>query len=124
MKKATFSLEHPILFVDDFSNQDIVIPEHSPERVVSATPSCLSINTIADVDGEISVTLISEGEAQAPPEFFTVFEGKLATPNRKVAVVTSEDKKTIEIDVKKRTTNIKVSVNDTTFPSDIWIQAK
>jgi len=122
MNKATLSLSHPILFVMDFGNSEVVVPEYSAESTVSATSSCISIRGIADVDGDLTVRLIREQDMLTVTGLLNVFEGPLATPGKKAAIVTSSNEKVMEIDVAGDVTSIRVSVDDTEFPSEILVE--
>jgi hypothetical protein len=123
MSEATISLSHPVLFITDFSNSGVTIPEYSAESTVSATPSCISIRVIADVDGDVTVKLIGEQRSSASSDLVKVFEGPIATPGRKLAVVTPHNERITEIDVVGNVTMTRVSVNEMDFPSEVLVEA-
>jgi hypothetical protein len=122
VKEATLSLTHPILFVMDFHNNEATIPGYSPESVVSANSSCISVKAIADVDGEVTALLADRMEGTALTGLRKVFEGKIMTPTRKVAIVTSDNESAIEIDVSGKITTVIVHVNDLEHPSRLLIE--
>jgi hypothetical protein len=123
MNERTLSLDHPILFVEDFSNPELVIPEYSKDSVVSSNASCISIRAIMYVDGEVVVRLLCGNPLTLPHGLSQVFEGVIATPGKNVAIVTSDNEKIIDVDVPGESTRIIVRVNDEEFPSDILIEA-
>ncbi len=52
-----YTPDHPIVFVMDFSNDDAEVPLHDRERLAIESDSCVSVRTIADVDGDVTVFL-------------------------------------------------------------------
>lgn len=123
MKSATLSLDHPIIFLEDFGNPDVQIPEYSEQSVTAATPSCISVGVVCYVDGEVSVRLTTEPDLLATDRFVAVFDGTIATPNKQVAVVTSENEKVLEIEVPGEATSVRVFVNRTDFPDEVLVVA-
>jgi hypothetical protein len=122
MKKETLLLSHPILFVEDFGNPEVTIPEYTPESVVSANSSCISVRAIADVDGDVTVRLMTGGQEAPLKGFIRVFEGKVLTPNRKIAVVTAHNERVVETEVANVVTTVRISVNDVKFPDEVIVE--
>ena len=100
------------------------VPEYDPESVVSANRSCVSIRTIADVDGNVTVTLTSALPAGAREDGLEVFQGRIDSPSGRVAVVTSENEKLLELEVANQKANIRVVVDEEPSPSRIWVEAQ
>src|SRR5687767_3004225 len=116
MPTKTYLPPHPILFVMDFANKDAEIPAYDPASLVSSNDSCVSVRTIADVDGEVTVLLIQslpEEDAQSAVEVFT---GKVLTPSGSIALVTSENEKLIERAVAGKEAVVRVLVDDEANP--------
>ena len=124
MQETTVLLPHPVLFIMDFSNESVEIPESSPSSCVSANSSCVSVKALADVDGEVTVTLAGIHEEPETNGFKNVFEGVVDTPARKLAIVTSENNKVAEMPVPNGKTTVVVSVDDETSPSRILVKAR
>jgi hypothetical protein len=119
--KKTLSLTHPILFVMDFHNSETTVPEYSSESLVSASSSCVSVRVVGEVDGEVTVLLANEQDLAALPDLHDVFEGKIATPSRQLAVVTAENESVLQIDVPQERTAIRLRVDDTAHPGFVYI---
>ncbi len=120
MKTATVSLVHPILFVFDFSSQAFSVPEYDPASAVSANGNGLSIQAVSEVDGEVTVRLTSAIPSAVGAEAHEVFAG---SSSRRVAVVTSENEKLLEADLASTIAQVRVMVDDSEFPADIWVEA-
>lgn len=121
MNARTLLLPHPIVFVTDFGNTNVEIPPHSPTSVTSANESCVSVNALADVDGEVTIILANHLEAAPTEQLKLVFEGTVATPGRKIAVVTSENVNLLETEVTGTQSAIEIFVDDQAFPSKIVV---
>jgi hypothetical protein len=121
MKSTALSLDHPIIFLEDFDNPNLQIPEYSEQSVTAATPSCVSVRVVCYVDGEVTVRLVSEPSEVDLDRLVAVFLGTIETPNRRVAVVTSENEKSLEIEVPNEVTRMRVFVNRTDFPDEVIV---
>ncbi len=124
MSTKVYSSEHPIVFVFDFQNERMEVPVYDPESVVAANESCISVRTIADVDGEVTVTLASSAPRDTMDVGLEVFHGTIDVPSRKVSIVTSQNQKLIEMDVKDTKASVRVLVNEKQNPSRIWVIAQ
>jgi hypothetical protein len=120
----TYSSPFPILFVCDFNNGDMVVPEYDETTIVSSNDTCVSVRTIADVDGSVTVSLSTSLPREAALEGHIEFAGVIKTPSGKVAAVTSENVKLLEIEVGADRTRLEVAVDDDQHPSRVWIAAK
>lgn len=118
MTTVNCSLSHPIIFIFDFDNKLMNVPEYDSESTVSFNDVCVSVKAISDVDGELEVTLIYDDENKCP-ELKQVFYGSIQTPNRKISVVTSLNEKLIELNVDSKLSSIKIYVDEFEFPSRI-----
>lgn len=54
---------HPIVFVMDFSSDAVEIPEYESDKLTAGNSTCVSVRTIADVDGE-EVTVLATTSSQ------------------------------------------------------------
>ncbi|WP_437896833.1 hypothetical protein [Sorangium sp. So ce124] len=122
MKTTTYSPTHPIVFVFDPSNNDMNVPAYDPEQVVSANASCISIRTIADVDGDVALTLGADLPPGATIGGIEVFRGTVDTPGGGVALVTSENQVLLEMKNNRPGANVRVLVDDEMHPAEIWVE--
>jgi hypothetical protein len=123
MMNATFSPPHPIVFVFDFSNDAMTVPEFVHGRLTASNESCVSVMTIADVDGDVTVGL-APSASELPAGKREVYRGSLRTPGKKLAIVTSQNEKLVEIDVDSDCTGIVITVDDEQHPSEVWVAAE
>lgn len=115
---------HPIVFVMDFSNDAVEIPDYDPEAVASSNDTCVSVRTIADVDGEVTVWLGSDLSSDAEGIARLVFEGAIRVPSGSLAVVISENEKLLECTVGRETAELRIFVDDEEHPARVWVIAK
>jgi hypothetical protein len=123
MRTATVGLSHPILFVFDFSNKAFSVPEFDPSAAASANSTGVSVRTVADVDGDVTVH-IARRLSGISAKGNQVFAGKIQTPSRKVAVVTAENQVLVEASVREPVAQIRVVVDDVEHPTTIWVEAR
>ena len=84
MKEICLSVPHAILFVNDPAHGHIEIPDYVPGQITSANPSCVSVNTRADVDGDVTVRLGPALPECEQAQWNTVAEHCIDTPGRTV----------------------------------------
>ncbi|WP_155798891.1 hypothetical protein [Sorangium cellulosum] len=120
--ETTYTPPHPIIFFFDPSNENMEVPAYDPERVVSFNTSCVSIRTISDVDGDVTVTLDVRGPLGTRVGGVEVFRGILDTPGKTVALVTSENQVLIEMNVNRFRVPVRVLVDDEMHPARIRIE--
>jgi hypothetical protein len=123
VKAINAELEHPIIFVFDYENRDVRIPDYDEALTVSASASSLSVKAISQVDGAVRLHLQTGLPDDVLNRSNVVFRGALSVPNRRVSVVTSENKKLLELEIGEPNAEIVVAVDDTKYPSEIWIGA-
>ncbi|WP_437485327.1 hypothetical protein WME75_00580 [Sorangium sp. So ce1014] len=122
METTTYSPSHPIIFVFDPSNSSMDVPVYDPGRTVSFNASCVSIRTIADVDGDVTVTLAADLPPGTIAGSTEVFRGLIDTPGERVALVTSENRALLEMNINRRRVPIRVLVDDEMHPARIWVE--
>jgi hypothetical protein len=93
-----------------------VIPSEI-KALVSATPSCVAVGTLCEIDGETTISLSDEG---VPPGFgpTPVFDGVLQTDSKKLSVCNVLLEVLLEIDVPSKRTRLQIWANDTTSEPD------
>lgn len=118
----TFLPTHPILFLMDYSNREAEVPALDEAAICSHTDTCVSVRTIADVDGDVTVTL-----SNVPPSsgdgLAEVFRGRIRVPNANVAIVTSENERLLESPTTSENVELRVFVDDRDYPSRVWVTA-
>lgn len=122
MLKAVLSPPNAILFVFDPTNKDVVIPSYVNGELTAATESCVSVGTLADVDGDTEVILDIGAAVSADLE--RVFSGVITTPGGKVAVVTSQFQRVLELDVPIGAVDITIWTDDERNPGRVVISVE
>lgn len=120
-KVATYTPTHPIIFVFDPGNRSMNVPCIDAGNIVSSNGSCISVRTIADVDGDVEITLSRTPPALESAPQGPVFNGQIATPNRIVAIVTSEDRTILMEQVDDVAAMVSVYVDDLDQAARIWV---
>lgn len=112
MSEVTVAVPNAILFVVDPKNRDAEVPVYDIGKLVCATRSCVSVATISDVDGDVAVTLSPRSDSDLASDRLVVFSGTVQTPNRRIAVVTSQLQVLLETDVSGSECPISIAVDD------------
>jgi hypothetical protein len=124
MQSRQYLPAHPIVFVMDCSNDAVEVPQYDPEHVTASNDTCVSVRTIADVDGEVTVFLADRPPSDAEGLGRHVFTGGIQVPSGTVAVVTSENEKLLEYSIGKKTVELQVFVDDEDHPAQVWFLVK
>ena len=95
------------------------IPKTMTGALIASTSSCITVGCRSDVDGETEFTLGRTREVD--PGDRPAFEGKLKTPNRKIAVRSVLGRTILETPVPQQQTMIRVWVNDPKEPNRVII---
>lgn len=95
------------------------IPETMAGSLIASTSSCIAVGCRSDVDGETEFTLGSTREVD--PGNRPAFEGKLNTPNRKIAVRSVLGQTILEATVPQQQTTVRVWVNDPKEPDKVIV---
>ena len=120
MITKTVSLDHPVVFAMDPSNQ-YQVPDVEGDSVVFASPSCVAVRAVAYVDGDVTVELGLAGEGGPRDDLQYVFDGRIATPSKSVAIM-SADESLLETQVVGESTRLLISVNDLKYPDRIRVE--
>ena len=105
-----------LVLVEDSDGGDI--PLLVAGRLVAASPTCIAIGCASSAETEVAVGglgLTSATTAQP------AFDGRLATPSRKVAVRTVSGVTLMEVTVPTTETRVLVSTNAPTEPTELTI---
>jgi hypothetical protein len=119
MGRAVLSPPNAILFVFDPTCRNVAVPSHVDGQLTAATATCVSVGTQADVDGETEVLL--DVDPVVPASLQRVFAGVIATPSKRVAVVTSQFERVLEIDAPDETASISIWVDDLRNPAQVTV---
>ena len=122
MTSATIFVPNAIVFLLDPSNKEAIIPAYIPGKPTSFNPTCISIVTLADVDGDATFYLAQPLTAAEKSGYMEVYDGSLDTPGRKLAIVTSQLDVILESTVPGHITRVRVSVNEADAPSVIYVE--
>ncbi|HVG87237.1 MAG TPA: hypothetical protein VM734_05445 [Kofleriaceae bacterium] len=123
MKATTVSVPNAIIFVMDPTNSDASVPAYRHGEVTAATSTCVSVATLPEVDGDITVRLAERGSDPENDGLVPVFDGVLETPGGKVAIVTSELESVLEAYTAGATTRVTISVDEVTSPGLVHVVA-
>lgn len=121
MTRVVCSLEHPIIFVFDFDNEEVEIPDYDPDSVVSKNQCCLSVRAVSETDGDVNLSL-NESLYSNEHKFMTeVFEGTIFVPNERLAIVNSINEKLLETEVSSKHVGVRVLVDNEDLPESIEV---
>jgi hypothetical protein len=119
MTSVAISPPNAIVFVLDPANKKAVIPEYLAGNLIAATETCVSVGTQDSVDGETQVTL--KFDDSTLPFLHPIFSGAVATPNGKIAIVTAELQRVLELDVPTEKVSISIWVDDLQNPARVIV---
>jgi hypothetical protein len=121
--EAKLAVPNAILFVFDPSNKGAIVPQYDSSSPVAATSSCVSVATLADVDGDVTVRLLQLPNNSHPAGLIQVFDDQIETPGRVLSVVTSQFDRILETGVPSPVTRITIAVDDPKSPAVISVNA-
>jgi hypothetical protein len=118
--KKSLAPPNSIIFIADPIGQ-YQVPADPGAALVTATSSCIGVGTLAEMDGETTISLNGEFVI---PRGNLVFDGMLETPSLRIAVIDSEGNPLLAMPVRNGVTSVKIWVNDQSEPDSIFVQAK
>jgi hypothetical protein len=121
MSTITLSPRNSIVFVYDSSHRSVEVPTYVAGDLVAASQTCVSIGTLAEIDGETTITLADSIDGISVGELF--FDGVLLTPGHEVSVCTSENEKLLTLPIKASHARVRVFANDPSEPDEIVVVA-
>ena len=86
-QQATIAVPDGIIFLLDPGHPNITVPAFEPGCAVATSPSCVSIATVPEVDGYLTLYLGSKG---ATKEALLVLAALIDTPTSTLAIVSSQ----------------------------------
>lgn len=111
--------QNSIIFISD-PTQRVEVPADVGSTLVAVTSSCVSVGTLAEVDGETTVRL---ADSFADPEGEIVFDGSVETPGRRIAVSDVLGNSILEMDVPSSLSRVTIWANDPMEPDLILVRA-
>jgi hypothetical protein len=63
MMHQKLSIPNSIVFAFDVKCKDVVIPEYKTGQLIAFSANCISVGTLAEMDGETTVHLMRQSEA-------------------------------------------------------------
>ncbi len=118
MAEVTCSLDHPVFFRFDYENRDVKVPEISESAFCSSNEKAITVKANSYIDGDVNISFSKEPRSG---DFAKIFDGRILCPNRKIAVIDSNDEKLLEVDTSSACVNIIIEVDDIKHPSAVNI---
>lgn len=110
-----------IVFICDPSSRAVDVPEYVNGQLIAATRSCISVGTLAEMDGETEISLSEVATSGELGEL--VFDGMVLTPGKVVAVCNARDETLLSLPVSTVAVRVKVFANDRSEPDRIVVLA-
>lgn len=122
MKKETrISPRNSLILVMDKTVGEV--PKTMNRALVAATPSCVAVGTLSELDGETLISL-SDGALPSGATLSLVFEGVLKTPARKLSLCSVLDETILELDVPGEKTRVQIWANADAEPDEVHVVAR
>ena len=121
MTEVELESQHPILFIYDVENRDMVIPPYQAGELVAHNDTCVSVGTRILAQGP---TLVRLAQSAMAPIGQLVFSGTIRAPSRSVGVNTSESEGLLSIETRDDVARIRVWADDSREPSIVTIEVK
>jgi hypothetical protein len=92
--------------------------------LVSATPSCVAVGTLCEIDGETTIVLAdNETELELDSSMHQEFDGTIVTQSHMISVCTVTRKTLLSFPVEARQIHIQIWANHRSEPNRICILA-
>jgi hypothetical protein len=110
-------IPHGVVFLYD-PTTIIDVPDDTGAGPVQATKNCVTVWTLGEYEGKVTLTLSKESE---PSDYkYRMHDGAVETPNNILAFMTSGCEEIIKIRTDKKITIISINSNDDKYPSKIY----
>ncbi|MEP6092038.1 MAG: hypothetical protein ABJ205_06755 [Erythrobacter sp.] len=110
-----------MLYLYDWENDQVEIPEYREDQTVSATSTALSIALISDEDGNPTVKLGRFANQARFSSSFGTFT--LKCPNKLLSLCTMGDNEVQRLLLSQDAIEVNISGNSRKFPSEIFISS-
>lgn len=97
------------------------IPVAINDALVSSSASCIAVGTLAEFDGETTITLANVAQDFVGLE--NVFRGVLSTPSKQLSICNVKNEMLLFLSDLTERTNVQVFVNDLSEPDQILVMA-
>ncbi|MEM8564519.1 MAG: hypothetical protein AAGF57_19925 [Pseudomonadota bacterium] len=115
-------LPRGMLYLYDWRNDHVEIPEYDDSRAVSATPTALSIALTSDEEGDVSVKISQlDNELEYSSRFGTF---RLSCPNKMLSLCVMSDDEVHRISLNHHEMEVSISGKSEKFPSEIFISSR
>jgi len=121
MSTTKVSPPNSIIFIYDHSNREVDVPAYMNGALVAANSTCISVGTLAFMDGETEITLTDDSHDIEVGEL--VFDGTLQTPGMEVSICNSLNEKLLAVPVSDVSARVRVFANDPSEPDRIVVLA-
>lgn len=114
---ARLAPPNSIVIIEDISGGEV--PDLIKGSCIAATASCIAVGTLCEIDGETEFRLGTRSEVDpgTPP----IFQGRLKTPSRKVAIRSVPNDIILEMPVPQPEVTISIWVNHPIEPDQVII---
>jgi hypothetical protein len=121
MLEKIVSPPHPVVFITDPTRRDVEVPRDVSAAMVCATATCISVGTLAAVEGETTIRLGAEIEN---PIGHIAFDQIFETPGLKIEVSDSHTDPILTMDVPNKLTRLTIWLSHPKFPDIVQIRAQ
>lgn len=121
--ELSWGFSHPVLFVFDMSNPEVVVPEIGADFQVASSLSCITVRVMPAVDGEVRVSLSSQLPPQTEHRRIQIFAGELMAPSSVLSVSTAEMDEILSLNVGSSPISMVIYVDELAHPAHAWIEA-
>jgi hypothetical protein len=118
--KKSISIAPPNSLIVVMDRSVAEVPKSMNNQLISATPTCIAIGTLAAADGKTKIVLTDENTVDSSV-LTRVFEGVLTTPSLKLSVYSTLGAVLLELEVSTAQTHLEIWANDKMEPDDIQI---
>ncbi|MCC4104754.1 hypothetical protein [Serratia ureilytica] len=123
MSTEKYAFSHPVLFVFDMGNAEVVVPEIDDDFQVSGTSSCIAIRVMPDTDGEVALKLESQLSQSVKQGAIEVYFGQLDSPSGAVSISSAEMDEVLRLEFGKQVSSVRVFVDELVHPGKVWVEA-
>lgn len=117
--KTSIPIPNSIIFIYDVDGQ-VIIPDYIDRELIAFNSSCISVGTQSEFDGDVLLHL-EKNENKGIDKFIKKFSGMIDTPNKKIAISTSDTERVLECAVDNYKTLVTIWVDDNQFPSVVVV---
>ena len=110
-----------LILIMDYVFGEIPVAMNENDALVSSSASCIAVGTLAEFDGETTITLANVAQDFVGLE--NVFRGVLNTPSKQLSICNVKNEMLLFLSDLTERTNVQVFVNDLSEPDQILVMA-